>query len=139
MSAVMPYTGEQVADWESRSPEPVELDLPGWARREHNGEKAGLLPNERLVSLERGASNVRFTRYWDRPLTPGHAMATATKRTVRVAGQELQLHTTSIFEGIELAMQVLFINGDNFTARFVFENCDPDLIDELCAKIDLRS
>jgi len=138
MSVVMRYTAEQVAEWKSRAPEPLELDLPGWTRSERNGTEDRLLPNERLVSFEQGERVVRFTRYWDYPLTPGHPMVTASKRAVQIGDRQLDVHTTSMFEGFPQEVQVLFVKGKGFTARFVFQGCPPALVDELCAGIEFR-
>lgn len=139
MSVVMNYTPEQVAEWARRGPEPVALDLPGWERHVRKGEADRLLPNELIVTLTQGAQRIHLIRCWDRPLTAGAPMATASTRTIEIAGNRTQVHTTSLWQGHEQVVDVVFLNGSGYAARVVFEGCPSDVVDEACQQIEVLS
>jgi hypothetical protein len=66
-------------------------------------------------------------------------MQVAERRTVQVAGQETALLHTSMFEGQQAEVDVLFLRGEGWIVRVVCRGCSPAEIDEVCAGIKLAS
>ncbi len=135
MSVVQRYTEEQAAEWQTRAPEPLNVDVPGWARRDLAGEADGMLPNERLIQLERDAAHAEIFRFWDRPLFAGSPMAIASTSAIRIDGRDLELHLTSIFNGRTCGVHACFIPGKDWFVRITFESCSPDDISEIAGGI----
>jgi hypothetical protein len=136
MSLVMRYTDAQADEWERRAPEPFFVDeLSGWTRAELHGARDHLLPNERLIRLEQGEASVHLLRFWDRPLYPGRPMQVASTRPIDLDGKRVELTHTSAFEGIAKEVDVLFLPGENWFARIVFDHCSEPQIAEVCAAI----
>lgn len=108
------------------------LELPEWKKTEHVSTG---LPNMRLTIWERGPSRIEMARHWDQPLIPGRPMYTAKTRKVVVAGHSEEIHTTSMFEGTSMEVDVLFLQGSGWAVRFVFDGCTPDVVDGVCARI----
>lgn len=139
MSVVRRYSPEEVAAWAERSngPEPIVVgELPGWERRDHVGSNDRMLPNERLVSLVRGATKVHIMRWWDRPLHPGGPLVIASKRTIRWDGREVESNTTSMFDGVpDRKVEVIFVPAPTWFVRIVFDQASVEDVDEVLAAI----
>ena len=132
MSVVGRYSDREAADWATRTPEPVDIDMPGWEK-----EVGGGLPNERHTRLTCGESSISVTRYWDRPLHAGGPMSTASTRAGVVGGQPIEIVRTAYFEGRRQDLEVVFLKGWDWTARVVFRACAPHVVDAACAAIRL--
>jgi hypothetical protein len=129
---VLPYTPDQAAEWAQRSPEPIVLDLPDWTRAEHAPPS---VPNLKVTIWERGRARIEMARHWDQPLVPGRPMVTASTRNAVVAGHTEEIHKTSMFEGGAMEVEVLFLEGPGWAVRFVFDECAPEIVDDVCARI----
>jgi hypothetical protein len=73
------------------------------------------LPNRRIIAYTRGICDVKLDRVWDRNLTDGGPMSLKGSRPVTVAGRQIELHTTSTYEGRVREVQVLWLEGRRAT------------------------
>jgi len=128
---ILPHTPEQAERWRARGPEPIQLAPEGWTRT----EVTSAFPNERCYELRRGSASVTVTRWWDRPLHPGGPMVTESTRAIEIDGHSLDLATTSQFDGRPRQVGVVFVRGEDWLVRIVFDSCSDATCDEICAAV----
>ena len=112
----MPIFPEQLERWSHPRPEPVTLELAGWAKRVD--EPTPTFPNERRVTFERDGASVEVWRYWDGPRNPGYPMAVASERAVTVGGRSSTLMTMSMFEGVAQLVHVCALQGKGHDVEY---------------------
>ena len=114
-------------------PEPVGLELAGWSRRDAASE----FPNESIFTLRQGDASVELARWWGVPEIDGGPMQVASKRPVQVPGQTVELSRTSMFEGEQAEVDLLFLRGDGWIVRVVCRSCTEQQVDAVCAGLTL--
>ena len=101
--------------------EPVSLELPNWAA-ETVDEGTHLRRTFRAAS---GGCAVELDRWNGLPPDTGGPMMVASSRTATVAGREVEVVTTSLFQGVEEEVQAVFFNLPRRTVRIVLRGCGP--------------
>jgi hypothetical protein len=142
MSMLMPVHPEQVERWRRPRPEPVALALPKPWVLEQVVEPDDTFPNQRSLRWRSGAARIELLRYWDTPRNPGYPMAAASRRAIVVAGRNVELITTSMWEGVQgRAVEVCWITGAGhdvkYGVRVVFEDCTLAQITEALAHVTI--
>ena len=59
------------------------------------------------------------------------------KRCIAVAGQTVELSRTSMFEGEQAEVDLLFLRGDGWIVRVVCRSCTEQQVDAVCAGLTL--
>ena len=115
--------GGGAADGAARAKgEPVVIELAGWPAASTTDEV-----DHRSVEwpTPAGVCRVLYDRWWGFPPTPGGIMVVKGRSPVTVDSRGFELITTSTFEGRSWEVQVLFVAGDGYQVRLVFDKCDP--------------
>jgi hypothetical protein len=64
---------------------------------------------------------------WWRPMPPdpGGPLMQTSSRPVTVDGRQTEVVTTSMFQGVERKVDAVFLQGDAWQLRIVFDACGP--------------
>ena len=63
-------------------------------------------------------------------------------RPVTVAGRQIELHTTSVFEGLKREVRVLWLEGKGYDVEYIvrlrFEHCSNDAVEEVLRRVEVH-
>ena len=120
--------------------EPVELALD-WAVASVT-EPDDTFPNQRWVRWQKGDAVIELMRCWDLPRTPGHPMQIASTEKRAVAGRELDIATTSMFDGVAREVRLCWLRGEGhdvgYTVRLMFDRCSEAEISDALMRLTVR-
>lgn len=140
VAVLLPILPGERERWAQPRPEPVTLDLPGWTMWSVPPDTS--LPNQRIIGFTRGTCDVQLIRFWDRALTDGGPMSLKGSRPVTVAGRQIELHTTSVFEGRTRDVQVMWLEGKGYDVEYMvrlrFEHCSNDAVEEVLRRVEVH-
>ncbi|MCA9606074.1 MAG: hypothetical protein KC619_10795 [Myxococcales bacterium] len=116
--------GEAPAAMRSRedsAPSPLAISPGAFTAVEHHAEADRA--HTRYSSPP--GSGCMVTVDWWRPMPPhpGGPMTEVSRRPATVDGHAAEVVRTSYFDGVAQEVDVLFLRGDGFQARFLFEDC----------------
>jgi len=139
-AVLLPILPGERERWAQPRPEPVTLDLPGWTMRSSPPDTS--LPNQRIIGFTRDTCDVQLLRFWDYALTDGGPMSLKGSRSVTVAGRQIELHATSVFEGMPREVQVLWLEGKGYDVKYIvrlrFEHCSDDAVEEVLHRVEVH-
>jgi hypothetical protein len=140
LAQVMVPTPDERERWARTRPEPVTLELPGWTMLSYPVDPS--FPNQHIVSFTHGTCDVQLRRAWDRALIAGYPMSLKGSRPVTVAGRQIDLDTTSVFDGQQKEVQVLWLNGKGYDVEYIvrirFEHCADDAVEEVLRCVEVH-
>src|ERR1044071_264629 len=140
MTALLPIHPAQLERWMRPRPEPVELALD-WPV-ESEIEPDDHYPNQRWVRWNKGEAKIELMRCWDLPRNPGYPMQIASTEKRAVAGRELDIATTSMFEGTPREVRLCWLRGEGhdvtYTVRIMFERCSEAEISDALTRLIVR-
>ena len=140
MTALLPIHPAQLERWKRPRPEPVELalDWPVASVTEPNET----YPNQRWVRWQRGDAVIELMRCWDLPRNPGMPMQIASTDKRTVAGREVDLATTSMYEGFPRVVRLCWMRGEGhdvgYVVRVMFERCSEAEISDALTRLTVR-
>jgi hypothetical protein len=134
VTAFLPIHPAQIERWSRPRPEPVELAMD-WPIASVI-EPSANYPNQRWSRWQRGDAVIELMRCWDLPRNPGMPMQIASTEKRIVAGREVDLATTSMFEGAPKVVRLIWLTGEGHDVRYqvrvMFDRCsDAEIADAL--------
>jgi len=136
----MPIHPAQLERWQRPRPQPVELAID-WPV-DSVVEPSETYPNQRWSRWKRGESVFELMRCWDLPRNPGHPMQIASTEKRTVAGREVDLSTTSMFDGVAREVRLCWLSGEGhdvrYTVRLMFDRCSNAEISDALMRLHVR-